>query len=394
AESYIFVNVRHWAGSVQERRCISLSDGSGSRREVFGGVDYKLLVLFPGPGTSGGIAMTDRPLRIAQLGVGNWGKNVLRNLLGLPGVEVPVVADIDPALRAATARQYPTLRVVESVDAVLSEPGLDAVVIATPPRTHYELALKALTEGKNVFVEKPLTLSASDAEVLVREAEARGLVLMVGHILEYHPAFLRMKEMIDAGELGDLLYAYSTRVNLGVVRRDENALWSFAPHDVSVILWFFGEAPSRVQCTGQAYLQPGIEDVAFLSLAFPSGRLAHIHVSWLDPHKIRRLTLVGSRKMAVLDDMEAMEKIRVYDKGVGKGTYLGYGEDLSLRFGDIWAPYVQMREPLRAELEHFVQCIRTGERPRSDGRDGLRVVRVLEGAQRSLKRGGEPVSLD
>jgi|YelNatPaOPRAMG01_1025707.scaffolds.fasta_scaffold00261_2 predicted dehydrogenase len=341
-----------------------------------------------------GNGMTERTIRIAQVGVGNWGKNVLRNLMSLPGVEVPVVAEADATLRQSTARQYPGVRVVDSAEQVTGDPGIDAVVIATPPRTHFALAQQALMHGKHTFVEKPLTLLAADAAKLVQEAEERGLVLMVGHILEYHPAFLRMKEMIDAGELGELLYAYSTRVNLGVVRRDENALWSFAPHDVSVILWFFGETPSQVQCSGQAYLQPDIEDVAFLNLIFPSGRLAHIHVSWLDPHKIRRLTLVGSRKMAVLDDMEAMEKIRVYDKGVGKGTYLGYGEDLSLRFGDIWVPYVQMREPLRAELEHFVECIRTGSRPRSDGRDGLRVVRVLECAQQSLKHGGKPVPLD
>ncbi len=331
-------------------------------------------------------------IRIAQIGIGNWGKNLLRTLFSLPDVEVPVIAELDPELREEARKQYPGLQTVESAEQVLADPNVDAVVIATPPRTHYELASQALRNGKHVFVEKPITLAAEDAERLVKQAEETGLTLMVGHILEYHPAFLRMKELIDAGDLGEVLYAYSTRVNLGVVRRDENALWSFAPHDISVILWFFGETPSRIQCTGRAYLQPGVEDVVFLNLAFPSGKLAHIHVSWLDPHKVRRLTLVGSQKMAVLDDMQAMEKIRIYDKGVEfKGGFLGYGEDLTLRFGDIVVPYVKMQEPLRLELQHFVDCVRTGSRPRSDGYNGLRVVRVLQAAQQSLERGGEPV---
>lgn len=338
--------------------------------------------------------MSTKTLRIAQIGIGNWGKNILRNLVAVPGVEVPTVADLNAALRENAEKQYPGMLAVESAEAVIQDASIDAVVIATPPRTHYELVSKALHEGKHVFVEKPLTLSTDEARKLVQQAEEAGLVLMVGHILEYHPAFLRTKELIDAGELGELLYGYSTRVNLGIVRKDENALWSFAPHDISVILWFFEELPFKVQCVGRAYLQRDVEDVAFLTLIFPSGRLAHIHVSWLDPHKVRRLTLVGSQKMAVVDDMEAMEKIRIYDKGVEfKGGYLGYGEDLTLRFGDIHVPYVRMQEPLRLELEHFVDCIRTGARPRSDGRDGLRVVQVLEAAQTSLKKGGEPVAL-
>ncbi len=333
-------------------------------------------------------------LRIAQIGTGNWGKNLLRNLASMSGVDLVAVVDVDPGQREKVRVQYPDVQVFEKAESVLANPQIDAVVIATPPRTHYELASRALAHGKHVFVEKPMTLSAQDAEKLVQEAEHAGKILMVGHILEHHPAFEHLKELIDAGELGDLLYAYSTRVNLGMVRRDENALWSFAPHDISVVLMFFGEEPVRVQCTGQAYLHKGVEDVAFLTLQFASGRMAHIHVSWLDPHKIRRITLVGSRKMAVLDDMESSEKIRIFDKGVEfKGGYVGYGEDLALRFGDIVIPYVKMREPLRTELERFVESIRTGQPPVSDGRDGLRVVRVLEAAQRSLESGGAPVAL-
>jgi len=333
-------------------------------------------------------------LRVAQIGTGNWGKNLLRNLALMAQVDLVAVADLDPSQREKVRSQYPDIEVCEEAGLVLADPNIEAVVIATPPRTHYDLASQAIAQGKHVFVEKPMTLSAADAEKLVEQAESAERILMVGHILEHHPAFEHLKGLIDAGELGDLLYAYSTRVNLGVVRRDENALWSFAPHDISVVLMFFGEEPARVQCTGQAYLHKGVEDVAFLTLHFASGKMAHIHVSWLDPHKIRRITLVGSRKMAVLDDMASSEKIRIFDKGVEfKGGYVGYGEDLSLRFGDIVIPYVKMREPLRTELERFVESIRTGRAPISDGRDGLRVVKVLEAAQRSLEMGGAPVDV-
>jgi len=228
----------------------------------------------------------------------------------------------------------------------------------------------------------------------VELAQREGNVLMVGHIMEYHPAALKLKELIDSGELGKIYYLYSTRVNLGKVREIENALWSFAPHDVSIILYLLDEEPVRVTANGMAYLREGIEDVAFSTLYFADGMLAHIHVSWLDPHKIRKVTVVGQKKMAVFDDMESAEKIRIYDKGVDTHKdYASYGEYLSLRHGDILIPKLDLVEPLKAECAHFLQCVENRSTPKSDGRDGLRVLRVLAAAQRSLENGGTPIEI-
>ena len=218
---------------------------------------------------------------------------------------------------------------------------------------------------------------------------------MVGHLLEYHPAVAKMKELLDSGELGHLYYIYSERVNLGRIRSDENALWSLAPHDISIILHMMGEEPVDVAARGAAYIRPGIEDVVFLWMRFPGNRLAQVHVSWLDPHKVRRTTLVGSKRMVVFDDMQSSEKIRIYDKGVEpNGRYVGYAESLSLRSGEVLVPALKMSEPLKLECQHFVDCVRTRTTPLSDGEDGKRVVRVLDAAQRSLKAGGVPVSLE
>jgi predicted dehydrogenase len=284
---------------------------------------------------------------------------------------------------------------------IFTNPDVDAVIIATPAPTHFELAKRAMEAGKDVFVEKPMTLTLEDAEELVRLSDKLERVLMVGHLLEYHPGVLKMKELLDAGELGDAYYLYSERVNLGKIRKDENALWSFAPHDISIILYLLDEEPVEVAARGAAYIQDGIEDVVFLWMRFSDDRLAQIHVSWLDPHKVRRTTLVGSKKMVVFDDMQAGEKIRVYDKGVngngngnGKnGKFVGFDEALSLRFGEVTIPALPTAEPLRLECQHFIKCVEDRARPRSDARDGLRVVRVLDAAQRSLESGGNAVKL-
>ncbi len=340
-------------------------------------------------------------IRTGIIGTGAWGKNLLRNFLTMSESELRSCCDLDGERCSGLLAGRPEVLTTTDPERIFQDPDIEAVVIATPAVTHFELARRAMEAGKDVFVEKPMTLELEHAEELVRLAEKHQRVLMVGHLLEYHPGVLKMKELLDSGELGDPYYLYSERVNLGKIRQDENALWSFAPHDISIILYLLGEEPIEVSARGAAYIQPDIEDVVFLSMRFSQDRLAQIHVSWLDPHKVRRTTLVGSRKMVVFDDMEAREKIRVYDKGVNgngngngkKGKFVAYDESLSLRFGEVTIPALPTAEPLRLECQHFIHCVENRTTPRSDARDGLRVVKVLDAAQRSLKSGGQPVRL-
>ena len=331
---------------------------------------------------------------VAVIGGGGWGKNHVRNFHQIDVCRLKTVCDLDEAILARHRAVYEDLETTTRAEEIFADPEIDAVIIATDAPSHHRIAAAALEAGKHVLVEKPMTLVPEEAEALVRAAEAGGRVLMVGHLLEYHPCVLYLKDLADGGRLGGLRYMYSQRVNLGVVRKDENAWWSLAPHDVSVILFLFGAEPTVVTAQGQDYLQDGVEDVVFAQLKFADGRMAHIHVSWFDPHKIRKMTLVGAEKMATFDDMEAAEKIRIYDKGVETaGTVVGYEQSLDLRSGDIVIPKTPGGEPLRAECLHFLECIDQGRTPRSDGADGLRVVRVLEAGQRSLAGGGTPVEL-
>jgi len=331
---------------------------------------------------------------VAVVGTGGWGKNLVRNFAGLPNTRLKTVCDLNEQLLAKQQAAWPDVAATTSFADVLADAEIDAVVIATTAPTHFDLARKALDAGKHVYVEKPMTLAVEDAETLVAAADTAGLTLMVGHLLEYHPCVLKLKELIDAGELGRLYYAYMHRLNLGVVRKDENAWWSLAPHDVSVALFLLGAEPATVTSQGQAYLRPGVEDVVFTQLEFADGRMVNIHVSWLDPHKMRKITLVGTDRMVTFDDMEPTEKIRVYDKSANltPGS-VDYADAISLRQGDIKIPYVKGDEPLRIECQHFIDCVTDGRTPRSDGRDGLRVVRVLDAATRSLKGGGTPIAL-
>jgi len=318
----------------------------------------------------------------------------MRNFYNLPQVKMSIVCDNDKKVISRVASEYPGIEATTEIEQLYRRDDFDAVVIATPPEAHYELAKQFLLRGKHVFVEKPMVLDLAHGEELTRLAKQQRRLLMVGHILEYHPAFEKVKAMIDAGELGEVYYIYTSRVNLGIIRQTENSLWSFAPHDIAIILMFMNQEPVRVVSTGQSFIQPGIEDVVFTTLHFADGKMAHIHVSWLDPHKIRKVTVVGSKKMAVIDDMEASEKIRIYDKGVNfTGSYAGFGEYLTLRIGDILIPTIKNIEPLKVECQHFIDCILNNKTPRSDGEDGLRVVRVLNAAQQSLKQGGTPVKL-
>jgi predicted dehydrogenase len=336
-------------------------------------------------------------VNVGVIGYGYWGPNLVRNFEQIPSSNLVACCDLNPDNLKKVQGTYPQVRVTQNIDDILQDTAIDAVIIATSAPTHHELAKKALLAKKHVMVEKPLTLSSASSKDLIDTAESVNRRLMVGHLLEYHSAVEHVKSLIDDGTLGDVLYLYTQRLNLGQVRKDENAFWSLAPHDISVIFYLLdGKNPVEVSARGQAYITDGVEDVVFASVSFADKTMAHIHVSWLDPHKIRKLTVVGTKRMAVFDDMEGSEKIRIYDKGVGAEPvedYRSYGEDLRLRFGDITIPSVKMKEPLRTECEHFISCIENGQIPRSDGYDGLRVVQVLEAAHKSLKNGGQPVRI-
>ena len=332
-------------------------------------------------------------LRVGVIGAGAWGRNHVRALAQMAGVELAVVCDVSPEVRDRIERAYPGVLVTDTIDRFLEE--VDAVVVASTARTHGEFGLRAIEAGKPVLVEKPFALTVPEAERMAEASERTGVPALVGHLLEFHPVIDRLRTLIRDGSLGQIYYLYSQRLNLGQVRPDENALWSFGPHDISVALFLLGEAPTTVTAQGFSYLQRGIEDVVFLAMRFESGVVAHAHLSWLDPHKERRLTVVGSKQMAVFDDMAPREKLRLYDKGVDRPPEYGsYGESLAIREGDILIPKISNAEPLALELAHFVRVAR-GERPtRADAADGVRVVRVLDAAGRSLVAGGAPVSVE
>jgi predicted dehydrogenase len=316
------------------------------------------------------------------VGLGQWGSNLARNFNDLSGLAW--ICDRSEESLAEAAARYPSARATTDFGELLEDDTLEAVVVATPVPTHAELARRALTAGKHVFVEKPMALGAEDAEALVALAEELGLTLMPGHLLLYHPGVLKLKEIVDSGELGDVLYVYGNRQNLGTIRPDENALWSLGAHDLSVILYLLGEEPSDLVAHGESFLQDGVEDVVFCHLRFPSGKAAHMHLSWLDPHKMRRMTVVGTEKMAVFDDMELDRKVTVYDSAA-EPSLRSYGE-WSTRTGDVYSPRVRNAEPLRLECEHFLGLVRGEGDGLEAARSGLAVVRALEQLQASLER--------
>jgi predicted dehydrogenase len=323
-------------------------------------------------------------LKLGAVGLGYWGPNLARNLDELDGAGLTWICDRDENRLARYGGRFPDARKTTRFEDLLQDDSLDAVAIATPVLTHFELAREALLAGKHVFVEKPLALSSTLAEQLVALAEERSLVLMPGHLLLYHPGVAKLKDLVESEELGRLLYVYGNRQNLGQIRKDENALWSLGAHDLSVILHLVGEEPVEAWARGESFLNPGVEDVVFCYLRFPSGVISHMHLSWLDPHKMRRMTVVGDRKMAVFDDMEPERKVTVYDKGPQQPAET-WGE-WQTRSGDISIPKVANDEPLRLECEHFLGLLR-GEGDRvAAAREGLAVVRALEQLQASLER--------
>jgi predicted dehydrogenase len=321
--------------------------------------------------------------RVAHAGVGGWGKNVVRVVGEL--AELAWICDIDEARCAEYAQRYPQARVTRSFDELVADPDVEAVVIATPVPTHFELAKQALEADKHVFVEKPPAMRGEEMEELVRLAEARRRVLMPGHLLLYHPGLAKVKELVDSGALGEIACVYGNRQNLGVIRSNENALWSLGVHDLSVILWLLGEEPTEAVAYGMDYLQKGIEDVVFCFLRFPSGKVAHMHLSWLDPHKMRKMTVVGREKMVVFDDMELERKVTVYEKAPWEPAST-YGE-WRTRTGDISSPKIANDEPLRLELQHFLRLVAEGPGDHREAHDGLAVVRTLDRLTESLRDG-------
>lgn len=343
---------------------------------------------------------TKRNVSVGILGVGYWGPNLVRSFEEVPGCEVRYICDSRQDALARLGRRLPTARLTTDFKDLLRDGDLDAVVIATPAATHASLASRALAAGKHVLVEKPLAHDVGSAEKLVALAEQYGRVLMVGHTFEYNPAVRKLREVIHDADFGEIVYLYSRRVNLGVLRQDVNALWNLAPHDVSIILYLFGEYPSSVCAQGLAHISQGVEDVAFVYLQFPSGRVAHIHVSWLDPSKVRTMTVIGSRRMVVYDDVDPEARIKIYDRGfeiepVTSG--IDHTDPSSYTFrtraGDIVAPHIEWKEPLVLECRHFVEVIRDGGVPLTDGHNGLRVVKILSAASESLRRNGVRVEL-
>jgi predicted dehydrogenase len=333
-------------------------------------------------------------VRVAVIGAGAWGINHVRAFARSKGAALTMVCDASEAARERAKALAPQARMGKDLAEALEAADVDAVVLATPAKYHAEQARQVLQAGKHVFVEKPLALNAGDAQMVVDLANAQKRTLMAGHLMLYHPAMARLKDMVVQGELGRILYIYSVRVNLGRVRQDENALWSLAPHDISMIHHLLDDEPETVSARGGTYLQDNIEDVVFTNLKFKSGVSAQIHVSWLDPRKERRLTIVGSQKMVEFDDVHPVEKLRIYDKGFDRPpAFTEYAQFLSIRNGDIHIPQIPMVEPLEVECRHFIDCVAQGKRPLTDGASALRVVRVLEAAQKSLETGGAPVNV-
>jgi len=331
-------------------------------------------------------------ITIAQAGIGTWGQNHLRIFSNLKDCRVKICCD--KRKDALEKIDFKNASLTSDFNDVIKDKEVEAVVIATPSETHAALSIKALAAGKHVFVEKPLALKVEDAEEMLKVAEKNKKILMVGHLLLYHPAVAKMKSYIDQGELGELRYLYSTRVNLGQVRAEENALWSLTAHDISVAQYLTGRMPLEVSATGKGYIRDFVQDVVFVSMGFEDKIMAHIHASWLDPHKIRKFTVVGSKKMVVFDDMEATEKLRIYDKGVDwNNNYGSYDAFLTIRQGDIHIPKLDMVEPLKVECRHFIDCIKDNKRPLTDGENGIKVLKVLAAAQKSLEENGRPVKI-
>ena len=335
--------------------------------------------------------MTD--LRIGAIGCGYWGPNLIRNFVENPGASVIAVSDLQVEPMNRMRQRFPEIEYAVRDYREMFDMNLDAVVIATPPATHHAIARDCLEHGLHVLVEKPITLNSEDAIDLIHVAEANDRILMVGHTFEYNPAVRALKQMIRNGELGDIYYIDAIRASLGLFQTKANVVWDLAPHDISILRYLLWADPISVSTHGSSCVQEGIEDVAYTTLAFPNNVLAHIRSSWLDPSKQRRITVVGSKKMVIYDDVEPLEKVKIYDKGVKAIRHTDtFGEfSFAYHYGDVVIPYIRFEEPLRVQCQHFIDCVREGKQPRTDGYNGLRVVQVVEAAQASLRLDGQTV---
>ena len=330
------------------------------------------------------------PVRVAAVGCGYWGPNVIRNLDAIPGFQLCCVCDSDAARLRPVAARYPAARSTTDVNTVFEDPSTDAVYLSTPVSTHFELVKRALESDKHVLVEKPLATTVHQAEALAAVATAKGLTLMVGHTFVFSPPVRKVKQLIDSGVIGPIYYVETTRVNLGLFQKDVSVLWDLGPHDLSILIYWLGEVPTRVSARGRSFLGEALEDVAFLTLEFPSGILAQVQISWLAPSKLRRTSVVGRERMVVYDDLEPVEKVKVYDRGIDRQP-ASFGEyQLTYRSGDILSPRLDATEPLYLECAHFLECIQTGREPDTSSRSGVEVVRVIQAAERSLRQGGAP----
>ena len=334
---------------------------------------------------------SDAVSKVGVVGVGYWGPNLVRNLYESRRAKVVMCCDLQEENLTKIKKRYPEIKTTTDYNKLLSS-DLDAIFIATPVSTHYPLARAALEYGKHIFVEKPFVAKSDNGVELCLLAEKAFLKIMVGHTFEYSPPVNKIKEIVSADKLGKIYYISSSRVNLGLHQSDVSVIWDLAPHDFSILFYIINEQPAFISAIGKDYVQPGISDVAFINVGFPSGIIAHIEVSWLSPSKLRRTTIIGDRKMLVYDDTSSMEKIKIYDKGVNYKDPETFGEfQLSYRTGDIVSPHIKNYEPLRVEMEHFLDCIQNGKNPMTDGASGLRVVRAMEMAEASLNKSGEVI---
>jgi len=333
--------------------------------------------------------------KIAVVGCGYWGPNLVRIFRSLPGVKVSVICDKSQERLDHVGQLYPEVEKTTDFSRITGDSSIEMVAIATNVITHHPLARACLESGKHTFVEKPLAASVSECQDLVNLAEKSGLTLMVGHTFVYTPTIRKIKEIVDSGEIGELMYISCRRLNLGLFQKDINVAWDLAPHDISIVLFIMNMNPVSVACQGKAHLSPGIEDITNISLSFPNGGFATILSSWIDPRKVREITIIGTKKMIVYDDTEPLEKIKIYDKRVeAPPHYDTFGEfNYSYHYGDILSPFVKHEEPLKVECQHFIDCIDSAARPDSSGREGLAVVQILEAATQSLRNGGGSVPL-
>lgn len=336
-----------------------------------------------------------KQINIGVVGCGYWGPNLIRNFRSLPGCHVKLACDSDPKRLAYVSQLYPEVKTTADYEELVNDTEIDAICVATPVWTHFELAKKSLEAGKHTFVEKPMASSVSQCRELVDLADHKRLILMTGHTFIYSAPVKRIKKIVSAGDIGDILYISSQRMNLGLFQKDINTAWDLAPHDISIILYIMETQVDSVNCQGEAHINPGIEDVTNMSLMFPKKGFATIQNSWLDPNKVRRMTFVGSKRMILYDDNEPLEKIKIYDKRVEVPPHYDTFAEFhyAYHYGDMYAPYLKQIEPLKVQCEHFLDCISTGREPSSSGLDGLHVVEVLEAASESLRRGGAKVEI-